>query len=258
MSKLRIIGKRGSKSRKTITDGTDIQLYKGNRKYSVDAIVNYGLAGSALRGFYRLYPSATEIPTINRTVGHSKLNVVNRSDKIGIQVPDSKLSLSRNDSVDDFIEKKFNSISGIGIQKARSKRRLPNKYYQRFIKDRRYELRVHVFKWSDQSEWSVQKRLGPADQIAWNFKQGGHFITIHNPDRYDIFKKAKEQSGKVLDMLRMSFGAVDWIVDDKHGLWFLEVNSAPGMTELSAPIYVGAFNKLKEMPLKKVLKYTNR
>ena len=256
MTRLKIIGKKGSKSRKDITDGTGIKLYRGNKRYPVDAIINYGLAGSQLQGFYRMYPSATRIPTVNRTIGFSKLNVINRAEKIDIQVPESKLSLSRGDSVDDFIEKKFNSISGIGIQKARGKRQLPNKYYQRFISDRRYELRIHAFKWYDQ--WPVQKRLGPEDQIAWNFKQGGHFVTVHNPDRYGVFKRAKEVSGKILDMLGMSFGAVDFIVDKRQGLWFLEVNSAPGLADLSRPIYIDAFNTLQNLSLRKVLTYATK
>lgn len=257
MARLRIIGKRGSKARKDITDGTGIRLYSGNKKYTVDAIINYGLAGSKLKGFFKKYPSATRIPMLNHNIGHSKLHVINRAKEadIKVKVPDSKFSLSQGDDVENFIEKRINSTCGLGIQKARDKRRIPNKYYQQFIADRKYELRVHVFRWYDQ--WPVQKRVGPEDQIAWNFKQGGHFITIHNPDRYETFKKAKEISGKIIDMLSMSFGAVDFIIDSKYDLWFLEVNSAPGLADLSRPIYIDAFNKLKEMPLQEVLKYTN-
>ena len=81
---------------------------------------------------------------------------------------------------------------------------------------------------------------------------------MHNPDSYNIFRKAREESEKILKDLGMAFGAVDFIVDSKNNLWFLEVNSAPGLADLSRPIYIDAFNKLKEMPLEDVLKYTER
>jgi len=255
MTSLRIIGKKGSKSRKAITDGTGIPLYRGNKKYRVDAIVNYGLSGIHMDSFLRLYPSAKKVPMINRYIGLSKLHIVNRAKRADVNVPESKLQLANSDDIEDFIEKRFKSIGGKGIRAARNKRKLPRGYYQRFIKDRVYELRIHTFLWMD--NWVVQKRMGPNDQIAWNFSQGGSFITIHNPDSYNTFKEAKEISAEILEIVGMSFGAVDFIVDRDYKLWFLEINAAPGFTELSAPIYMEAFNTLKEMPIKKVLKYTS-
>ena len=53
-------------------------------------------------------------------------------------------------------------------------------------------------------------------------------------------------------MLNMSFGAVDFIVDKGYNLYFIEINSAPGFTELSECIYVDAFNKLKGMSERKL------
>jgi len=255
MTALRIIGRRGSKARKAITEGTGIKLYLG-KKYHTDAVINYGLAGRHMEEFLHKYPSANRVPTINKRIGFSKLHVVNISKKAGINVPESKLHLLRNDKKEDFIEKRFSSIAGRGIRAARRKDQLPRGYYQKFIRTRIYELRVHAFLWS--KDWSVQKRMGPSDQIAWNFAQGGYFITVKNPDKYGVFKKAKEISAKILDIVGMSFGAVDFVVDKDYKLWFLEINSAPGFSDLSGPIYVEAFNELKELPLKKILKYTSR
>jgi len=255
MTSLRIIGRRGSNARKSITTRTGIPLYKGNRRCHVDAIVNYGVAGKYMDSFLRLHPSAKRVPMLNRHIGLSKLHVVNRAKSAGINVPESKLCLTRRDSIEDFIEKRFSSIGGKWIRRALSKRKLPKGYYQRFIEDRLYELRVHTFLWTD--DWVVQKRVGPANQIAWNFSQGGSFITINNPDRYNAFRESKEISAEILRIVNMSFGAVDFVVDKDHKLWFLEINAAPGLAELSTPIYVDAFNKLKELPAKKILKYTN-
>jgi glutathione synthase/RimK-type ligase-like ATP-grasp enzyme len=197
--------------------------------------------------FFRKFPSARKIPIVNRSVGYSKYNVVTRARSKDILVPDTKLSLSRKDKVSNFIEKRTASIGGKGIIKARGKGSRAGKYYQEFIKRRRYELRVHAFLWMPQEEWRVQKRVGNPDEIAWNYKNGGHFISIHNPRQYKSFVHAEEISEKILKMLGMSFGAVDFLVDDRYEVYFLEVNSAPGFTDLSRPIYSTAFSKLKKM-----------
>jgi D-alanine-D-alanine ligase-like ATP-grasp enzyme len=56
-------------------------------------------------------------------------------------------------------------------------------------------------------------------------------------------------------MLGMSFGAIDFIVDKNYELYFIEINSAPGFTELSKKIYVEAFDKLKSLNRKQILKF---
>jgi D-alanine-D-alanine ligase-like ATP-grasp enzyme len=50
----------------------------------------------------------------------------------------------------------------------------------------------------------------------------------------------------------MSFGAVDFIVDENHEIYFIEINSAPGFTELSEHIYVDAFDRLKKLKKKEI------
>jgi glutathione synthase/RimK-type ligase-like ATP-grasp enzyme len=254
MAKLRIIGRKGSKACKAIVERAGIPRYLGT-KYQTDAIINYGLAGERLRQFYKRVPSAQNIHTINKHAGHSKLRVVNQAKSIGILVPDSKLSLSKSDNPKDWIEKKFSSQGGKGICLAKGRAALKGKYYQKFIQDRLYELRVHAFKWLDLEDFKVQKRLGSKDDIAWNFSQGGHFVTVHNHNGYDLFKSAKDVSARILDALNMSFGAVDFIITKDRQLYFIEVNSAPGFSGLSDAIYIDAFKILKDLPKNKVMKY---
>jgi glutathione synthase/RimK-type ligase-like ATP-grasp enzyme len=255
MMKLKIIGKKGSNACKAIIKEAGISRYAGS-KYKTDALVNYGLTGERLRQYYRKFPSARKIPTINKKIGHSKLRVINIAKNIGILTPDSKLALSKSDKKKDWIEKRFNSQGGYGICAARGKTALKGKYYQKFIDNRLYELRIHAFKWLDTKDYRIQKRLGDKDEIAWNFNQGGRFITVHNHNTYDVFKNAKEISNRILDALNMAFGAADFVVDDKHRLYFIEVNSAPGFSGLSDSIYIDAFKKLRELSKSKILKYT--
>lgn len=249
------MGKKGSKACKTIVKETGIPRYIG-KKGVTDVLINYGLAGERLRQYYKKFPSAKRIPTVNGNIGHSKLNVVNTAKGVGILVPDSKLSLSRSDKKEEWIEKRFSSQGGIGIRAAVGKAAMKGKYYQKFIKDRLYELRVHTFKWYNIEDYRIQKRLGDKDEIAWNFSRGGRFITVHNHNAYAVFKSAKEISKKILDTLGMGFGAVDFIVDRDRKLYFIEINSAPGFSGLSDSIYTEAFKRLSNLSKDKILKYT--
>jgi hypothetical protein len=254
MINVRLVGKKGSKACKEIRQGADILGYFKRPAVLPDALINYGLAGVKLDSFYKKFPSARKIPTINKNIGYSKLSVCNRASKKDIPVPESRLTLGKGESTSDWIEKRTNSIGGIGICQARGHGSIAGKYYQKFIKNRRYELRVHAFAWIPKTSWRVQKRLGSADEIAWNYKNGGHFVTVQSPKSSKTFVQAWDISNKILDMLGMSFGAVDFLVDTSYNLYFIEINSAPGFSELSKPIYVDAFTRLKQLSKKDILK----
>jgi glutathione synthase/RimK-type ligase-like ATP-grasp enzyme len=246
MAQIRIIGKKGSLAVKGIIEGTGIQRYRGNKTGAVDAIINYGLAGDRLEHFFRLYPSARKVLMLNKGIGRAKFSAIQDAERHGIKVPKSRLTLPVGADVKGWIEKRQNSIGGIGIKQASKNRtRIPGKYFQEFIKDRRYEIRVHAFSWT--KDWSVQKRRGSVDEIAWNFHNGGVFSAVRSPKSYKIFKDAIEISKKILEIRHMSFGAVDFIVDKDLNLYFIEINSAPGFQELSKNIYINAFKELKEM-----------
>lgn len=250
---VRIVGKKGSKAVKGIVDNTDVRRFFG-KKRPTDLLVNYGLAGIRLDQFFRKFPSARKIPTLNPHIGHGKLSAIKRASKAGILVPESKLSLSRSDSTNDWIEKLTNSIGGKGIRAARGKGKRKGRYYQKMIKNRRFEIRVHAFSWLPNDQWTVQKRVGDPDTIAWNFSQGGRFITVHTPGRFRTYTRAVEISGKILDLFNMHFGAVDFIVDSDFDVFFIEVNSAPGFTELSKPVYSNAFGSLCKMSKRELRK----
>jgi hypothetical protein len=254
MARIHLVGKKGSKSCKAIRDEVKIPGYFKRPSVLPDILVNYGLAGDRLNSFYKRFPSANKIPMLNKSIGYSKLSVCNRADKQKIPVPESKLTLDDGDKTAEWIEKRTKSIGGIGIRKARGKWSMPGKYYQKFIDKRRYELRVHAFSWIPKTDWRVQKRLGDANEIAWNYKNGGHFVTVQSPKSSKTFVQAWDISNKILDMLGMSFGAVDFLVDTSYNLYFIEINSAPGFSELSKPIYVDAFTRLKQLSKKDILK----
>lgn len=249
MLDLRIISKKGSNAASEIANGAGIPKYRGNKYHKVQGIVNYGLAGARFTQFLQVYKSARDLPILNRNIGMSKYSALTRVSKGGILIPDSSLTLpvKGKKGQDKWLVKKMQSIGGKGIKFADSSVRQPDRYFQKYIENRRYELRVHIFKWSDEAK--VQKRLGDKDTIAWNFSSGGHFQTVHNTGA-KIFQDAIKISKEVLDIMGMSFGAVDFVVDDAGKIYFLEINSAPGFTELSKGIYLNAFARLKEMSYK--------
>jgi hypothetical protein len=252
MANVAIIGKKGSRAKKDILTNTDVRLYKGQK---TDVIVNYGLAGQKLRALFRRYPKANRTSIINKHIGLSKYQAVIEAEQIGVRVPDSKLSLPPGTRLSNWIEKKFHSSQGKGIIQARSRKRLASKYYQKRVRNRKFELRVHAFLWVPTDEWALYKRHGPADQIAWNFHQGGHFQTVHYPNKYKIFLEAKEASVKVLKQRNMAFGAVDFIVDEDDRVFFIEINSSPGFTPLSEHVYFDAMDRLIAMSAVKARKY---
>lgn len=250
-TRLRIVSKPGSSARKQITTDTGIQRFGSKGAAVTDAIVNYGLAGHRLDAFYKKFPAARKIPMINRIVGCPKYTSVKQAEEAGILVPETKLSLGKGDKLNEWLIKRQQSIGGIGIKKADSKSQLTGKYYQKFIDNRRYELRVHAFMWTD---CVVQKRLGDSKTIAWNFKAGGHFQSIKNPEGYKIFRDAVEVAKQVLELRSMAFGAVDFLVDTDGKLYFIEINASPGFTEFSKHIYVDAFSALAKLNKSQVLK----
>jgi len=256
MADVRIAGKPGSRACKAIRDNTGLRLFF-KKTPRADAIVNYGLVGQKLDRFLRLHPGAKRTPMINKHVGRSKLLAVQDAKAGGILVPDSRTTLPKKARLSDWIEKKVNSYQGKGICKARGRIRRPGKYYQKMVKDRKFELRVHAFAWLPQDDWRLNKRHGPANQIAWNFHQGGHFSSVRYPNRYKVFADAKEIAAEILKMRHMAFGAVDLIVDHDMNVYFIEVNSSPGFEELNQQYYFDAFSALKRKTAKQVRKYCN-
>lgn len=253
--RIRLIPKKGSRACKAVVEGTGLRRYVGS-KYQTDVLVNYGLSGQKLLAFYRKFPSAKRIPTINKQVGFSKLRVVNITSENGIPTPESKMSLNRKDKLNEWIEKRFHSQGGAGICKARNKDQMAHKYYQKFVSDRVSELRVHGFKWIDPDNWRIQRRRGEEDEIAWNYSKGGRFISINRPSVLKDCREAIKITDTILDILNMGFGAVDFIVDSNRDVWFIEINSCPGFQELSKDIYIDAFEKLKTMKPRDILKLT--
>jgi hypothetical protein len=250
MSSLRIIGRRGSKSRLAISRAAGIPLYTNGK--GVIAIINYGLAGNRLDTFFNKRPVAKGLPIMNRNVARSKFAIVKDAEAIDILVPETRIELTRKMTPSEWIEKKFHSIGGAGIVITKRRCKMTGKYYQKFISDRAYELRIHAFEWIPSDEWVIQKRIGDKDEVAWNYKKGGTFQTVRDK-KYKVFQKALEISEKILKMRNMGFGAVDLIVDKNREIYFIEINSAPGFTELSEHIYVEAFKKLKKLSDKRII-----
>ncbi len=246
-----IVGRPGSKAVKRIITNTDLYRYAKN----CDFVINYGLAGQKMGLFVKNNPSLPRKPIINKYIGCSKFKAVKDAEAIGIKVPKTLLSLNFEDKKTDFLTKRLHSQGGIGIIKATGKGRVTGKYYQEFIENRRYELRVHGFLWVDEKDWCIQKRFGREGEIAWNYHNGGRFQTIQNPNDYKVFVDAKEITKKVLKMRNMAFGAVDFIVTTSGDLLFLEINSAPGFTKLSEGAYILAFSMLTRSSKSKILQY---
>ena len=236
-----IIGKKGSRAVSQVVGLTNVTRY--NSKCTL--VVNYGLAGPRYAAFLKNHPSLANKSVLNKYVGKNKFDILKDVEAAKIvEVPESYARLPKSAMVGDFLVKKYHSQGGVGIAVAKTRVPPAGKYFQRFVPNRLYELRVHGFLWAPTEDWLVQKRLGSKDAIAWNFHQGGRFQTIKRAQDYRLFREAMDITKSILKLRNMAFGAVDFIVTADSRLLFLEVNSAPGFTEISQHAYTKNFNTL--------------
>ena len=249
MSVVSIIGKKGSRAVSQVVSLTRITRY--NSKCTL--VVNYGLSGQHYADFLKKHPSLVNKPVLNKYIGRNKFDVLQDVIKAKIaEVPESYVRLHKLARVEDFIVKKYNSQGGVGIAMAKTRVPPSGKYYQKFVKDRKYELRVHGFLWAPKTDWLVQKRFGAQGAIAWNFHQGGRFQTVKNAQNFWLFTEAIRITEAILKLRKMVFGAVDFIVTADSRLLFIEVNSAPGFTEISQEVYKKNFNMLCDLSTKSI------
>ena len=237
-----IIGKKYSKAVKQIIINTPIE--KLNSKCT--NIVNYGLSSERLHKLRNIFPFIDSKYIINKIIGHSKYQVLQIAIANNILVPKMFLKLPITESIHKYLSKKYYSAGGKDINIATERNNLYERYYQEYIKNRVYELRVHAFKWLPKKTWVVQKRIGNQNTIAWNFSNGGVFQNIYTQD-FSIYNNARDITELLLNKLNMSFGASDFIVTTDNKLYFLEINSAPGFTDFSKNIYIKAFTELTKL-----------
>lgn len=249
-----IIGKKGSKAVTQVVRLTNVTRY--NSKCAL--VVNYGLTGSRYAAFLKKHPSLARKPVLNKHIGKNKFDVLKDVEAAKIvEVPESYERLPKSSRMKDFLVKKYHSQGGVGVAMAKTRIPPAGKYYQKFVSNRRYELRVHGFMWAPTEDWLVQKRLGPQEAIAWNYHQGGRFQTIKHAQSFRLFVEAVRITESILKLRKMAFGAVDFIVTTESDLVFLEINSAPGFTEISQHAYIKNFNRLCDLSLKEVQKLTS-
>lgn len=208
-------------------------------------IICYGfagdLAGEWFANIHKVFPARADMRVVNRYIVANKYTALRH---VSLPKPTSKLKLGPEDNPADWIMKRQYSMCGRGIVRAESRERVPGMYFQKFIDNRPYEIRVHAFTWIPKEEWWVDKRVGEADQLAWNHARGGKFIEVRDPARFPIFQRARQMAEKALDDLEMDFGAVDFVLDKDKNIYFLEVNAAPGWTNRTEGYYFDTFRRL--------------
>ena len=246
---------RGSRTARMLIDET--QIPRWGRGVRADFIINYGVAGDHWRRWVSNNRLGRTKPMLNAPHGMNKFEVIKHVEENEYKVPLTFRQLDRIHAPEAFLVKPFFSQQGRGIERAESRYAPSGKYFQEFIEDRVYELRVHAFRWVPQSEWVVQKRVAGEDQedaITWNHHTGGTFITVNDTSQR-VFEDAQAMANAVLHRLNMAFGGVDFVVSASRDVYFIEVNSAVGCCGLSDPIYVDAFNRLKYVDRQEVEGY---
>lgn len=231
---------------------------KYSRKIHPDpegVIVNYGVQGRHLESFYRRWPMAASIRTINKYMPYNKYATVCEALSLDIPSPPVDSRFWETGFKPGWIYKPFRSRAGYGIERITEANfqtlNWSRGYAQQEIMDRPYEVRVTGFTWMPKEEWGVwkkRKRGEHRNELTWNHEQGGTFVTVNRPLEFRVFREAMEYTDTILRHFSLAFGAVDFILDSQKQLYFLEINTRPGFTRgYSDGPYISAFRALKEM-----------
>jgi hypothetical protein len=210
--------------------------------------VNYGIGGKTWNIVYKkLKQRAPDCVFLNPWTGINKYDWVKYAGSLDIPVPDSLHVLNGDDiNYDNWIAKPYYSFGGRNIGPATNYLDSPSHYYQRFIKERRFEVRVSFFKWLEEKHWLVWKRVSDdPTQITWNRHQGGRFITVKKPLNFGLYQRIFEDVRKITANSVLAFGAVDFVVAKGNKHYFLEVNTTPGFScDPTRDKYIASFKSL--------------
>lgn len=251
-----ILGVPGSRSVRMLLANLD-QLQNcrsgGVRASNVDVVINYGLKGQRLEDWYRgnrRRAAFRGVPQINGAPAMNKFNAIVLASGNNVPVP---TSFSRRDLVQGldsgYIFKPSFSQRGRGIVHMGQEPAGANGYYQQYIQNRRYEVRVVGATWYNEP-WAVYKKSPganmPEGQIAWNHDQGGVFRRV-NDISARVFSECISYTRTMLTAMGLQFGAADFIVDEDRQIYFIELNMRPGFTaDYGIGYYVGMFQRLLE------------
>lgn len=83
------------------------------------------------------------------------------------------------------------------------------------------------------------KKFPDANPIIRNHKNGWKFVSYNGKYKDVLIEFAK----KVIEVVKYDFGAIDCIMDKNHKLYFLEINSAPGLDNKRLSWYLEKLRK---------------
>lgn len=246
---IKVIHRRGS------SYGRQIRMALGNHRIGeCQGAINFGLQGSDLQDYLNRWQCIQHLPMINARQHGNKYECVRDASAAGVPAPWSATSTAGLYEDRSYIIKPFYSLGGRDIH--RFEGNLPGSHYiQEEITNRRYEMRVHCWKWIDPQRWIFQKRVHPDgnEQLTWNFHTGGSFITINEP--FDpLHDRIRTSVQTLMNVFNYQFGAVDFIIANagqRGGQlphYFIEWNLAPGWTlEHVRDAYINNFQALEDL-----------
>jgi hypothetical protein len=256
-----IIENLGSRNRNAVdfTPSTAVRIRP------TEVLVNYGLHGERLGRWQARMGRLADLfaITLNPKVYGNKLECVQAVERVApllphFKVPQSVPMLSPAQmGSGEWIKKPYWSFGGRDIEQLNGST-CPDwsKFYaQQRVRNRRYELRVHVFNWLPMSEWLVSKRTHPDGEsvLTWNHHQGGTFMNIEPAEsNTGVFARAKQAAALVAKTLKYDFCSVDFIAENVSSgsvpIYFIEANLATGFTtDRTKEVYCDAFFKLANM-----------
>jgi len=109
-------------------------------------------------------------------------------------------------------------------------------YYVKFI-NASLEYRIHVFK---SKPIRIQKKVLNDSNREESFIRNvehGYILADHYNHNIEVEEKALEEAVKVMNLLGLDFGALDFIIDEEGEPYVLEVNTAPRLNKFGRQLY---------------------
>ena len=184
---------------------------------------------------------------LNRHLTTNKLRELEIMKEAGVSVPMFGERLWCNVSGYPLLGRKFHHTQGRDIVKYDSadhhrEGTQRHDYYIKFI-EKKGEFRVHVLGGEVGCITKKKRMEGENCETIWNYKKGWKQIRYRREGKY--YDALADIGIRAVDALGYDFGAVDIIIGRDENFYALEVNSAPGLIDVRADMYVDYFRRVE-------------
>ena len=186
---------------------------------------------------------------LNRNIVTNKYDEIERFKENDVNAPKIVRDIRMNLDMFPILGRKYHHKQGKDIVKYDILEEYENRtqshdYYIQFIQ-KKGEYRVHVL--GDEVGCITKKKRmeGENDETVWSKDKGWKQIRYRAEGRY--YSGLSDIGLRAVRALGYDFGAVDIIIGRDDKMYALEVNSAPGLIDVRADMYIDYFKEVENV-----------